>query len=69
MLIKNMTVDTVTVNLTRDEVDMLDNVLQYFKEYNMPHDEDDAAIVENLSNGMFGTLMKMSRLRGVGGVE
>jgi len=69
MNVKSMKADVVTMELTRDEVDMLDNVLQYFKEHNMPRDEEDKATVESLSRGMFVVFMKMSRARGVGGVE
>lgn len=69
MNIKSMNADLVTMELTRDEVDILDDILAYYKHNNMPHDGEVKATVESLSKGMFGTFMMMMRKRDRGGVE
>ena len=44
---------SVSITYTADEIDMLDNIIAFYKHENMPHDPDAIKIVQDLSRGTF----------------
>jgi len=49
---------SVTVTYTADEIDMLDNIIAYYKYDNMPVGEDAIKMVNDLSRGTYQAFVK-----------